>query len=104
MTCLTADQLGEAALLAVCRFFLVDKGEAVVLECLEEVLPRNLFERVVVATPRVATCLRSRVTMDRDDLHAPSLAELQSAKVVVGRDQPKPCAVGLNGGVMDGIE
>src|SRR5215204_2015125 len=63
MSCLTADQLGEAALLAVCRFFLVDKGEAVVLECLEEVLPRNLFERVVVATPRVVDAQNARIAV-----------------------------------------
>src|SRR5829696_5857490 len=63
MSCLTADQLGEAALLAVCRFFLVDKGEAVVLECLEEVLPRNLFERVVVATPRVVNTQNARIVV-----------------------------------------
>jgi hypothetical protein len=42
--------------------------------------------------------------MERDDFHAPSLVELQSAEVVVGRDQPKPYAASLNGGVTDGIQ
>jgi hypothetical protein len=42
--------------------------------------------------------------MEGDDLHAPSLVELQGAEVVVGRDQPEPCAAGVNGGGADGIE
>src|SRR5215203_4475472 len=63
MSCLTVDQLGEAALLAVCRLFLVEKGEAILLECLEEVLPRNLFERVVIATARVVDTQNARIAV-----------------------------------------
>jgi hypothetical protein len=42
--------------------------------------------------------------MEGDDVHASSLIELQSAEVVVGRDQPKACAASLNRGVTDSIE
>ena len=52
----------------------------------------------------VPTRLGDRVTMERDDLHAPSLVELQCPEIVVGGDQPKPCAAGLNRGVTEGIE
>ena len=52
----------------------------------------------------VATCLGNRVTMEGYDFHAPSLVELQSAKVVVGHDQPEPRAASVEGGGADGIE
>jgi len=42
--------------------------------------------------------------MEGDDLHAPALVELERAEVIVGGDQPEPCAACSDSGFTNRIE
>src|SRR5437868_1868910 len=46
--CFAADQLVEIAALAARRFLLIKQGETRLIEFLEELLPGNLLERIVL--------------------------------------------------------
>src|SRR5690242_7329803 len=64
------DELREAALAAVLRLLLVEERELVALEPLEELVPRDLLERLLAAPARVVDPEDPRVVALPGRLHA----------------------------------